>query len=215
MTYLEVVNKVLKRMRERTVTTVNQTAYSSMVGEFVNDAKKEIEGAWKWGANRSIKDITTADGTKTYAITGFGEDGEILSIWNDTSDHAVHKRGQAWFDRHNYTAPALEGDPFNFCFRGKDNNDDSEIELYPTPDGVYALKLNCYIPQAELEADTDTVNIPWRPLVLLARAMLVEEKGEDAGQSSGKLYKIADDSLADAISIDANRYPDELIWNEV
>ena len=41
-TYLEIVNDVLTRMRENNVTTVSQTATSTLVGKFVNDAKRQV-----------------------------------------------------------------------------------------------------------------------------------------------------------------------------
>ena len=42
MTYLELVNDVLVRLRETTVSTVTQTAYSSLIGKFVNDGKRQV-----------------------------------------------------------------------------------------------------------------------------------------------------------------------------
>ena len=36
MTYLELVNDVLVRLRESTVSTVGETTYSSLIGKFVN-----------------------------------------------------------------------------------------------------------------------------------------------------------------------------------
>jgi len=46
MTYLDVVNNVLRRMREEEVNSVSDTTYSKMVGDFVNDAKRIVENAW-------------------------------------------------------------------------------------------------------------------------------------------------------------------------
>ena len=48
MTYLQAVNKVLKRLRENTVSSVDETLYSRLVGEFVNDANRMVEDAWDW-----------------------------------------------------------------------------------------------------------------------------------------------------------------------
>jgi hypothetical protein len=48
MTYLELVNDVLVRLREPTVSTVIQTAYSSLIGKFINDAKRQVEDAFAW-----------------------------------------------------------------------------------------------------------------------------------------------------------------------
>ena len=46
MTYLNLVNNVLRRLREDVVTTVTNNTYSTMVGDFVNDAKELVETAW-------------------------------------------------------------------------------------------------------------------------------------------------------------------------
>ena len=59
MTYLELVNKVLIRLREDEVGSVNQTAYSKLVGEFVNDAARLVEDAWDWSALRTTLTVTT------------------------------------------------------------------------------------------------------------------------------------------------------------
>ena len=41
--YLTIVNEVLRRLREDEVSAVANTAYSKMVGDFVNDAKRIVE----------------------------------------------------------------------------------------------------------------------------------------------------------------------------
>ena len=46
MTYLDLVNNVLRRMREEEVSSVSESTYSKMAGDFVNDAKKLVEAAW-------------------------------------------------------------------------------------------------------------------------------------------------------------------------
>ena len=48
MTYLNVVNNVLKRLRERTVSTVGESTYSTLIATLVNDAKESVEAAWNW-----------------------------------------------------------------------------------------------------------------------------------------------------------------------
>jgi hypothetical protein len=49
-TYIQLVNEVLVRLREREVTSVNDTAYSKLIGRFVNDAKRQAEDAYNWNA---------------------------------------------------------------------------------------------------------------------------------------------------------------------
>ena len=53
MTYLNLVNNVLRRLREDEVSSVTDNTYSKMVGDFVNDAKKMVEDAWDWSALRT------------------------------------------------------------------------------------------------------------------------------------------------------------------
>ena len=60
MTYLNLVNNVLRRLREDEVTNVSESTYSKMVGDFVNDAKDLVETAWDWSALRTTLTITTA-----------------------------------------------------------------------------------------------------------------------------------------------------------
>jgi hypothetical protein len=51
MTYLEAVNSVLRRLREREVLSVSESAYSKLIGDFVNDARNEVETAWGWSGS--------------------------------------------------------------------------------------------------------------------------------------------------------------------
>ena len=215
MTYLEIVNEVLRRLRETTVTTYNQTTYSTMVGDFVNDAKNQVEQAWDWSCDRSILTVPTVASTQDYTLTGFGQDGKILSSYNDTQNSPLHPKSQAWMDHQNYTANSTSGSPCWYCFRGEDASQDAKIQVWPIPDGVYSLKFNCSIPQGELSNGETTIKIPWRPVVLLAVAMLAEEKGETGGASSARYFEMADKALADAIAYDAQRHPAEAIWYEI
>jgi hypothetical protein len=59
MTYLELVNDVLVRLRETSVSTVSETSYSSLIGKFVNDAKRQIEDAFAWNVLVQTITVTT------------------------------------------------------------------------------------------------------------------------------------------------------------
>lgn len=212
MTYLQIVNHVLRRLREDEVSSVSQTAYSTMVGDFVNDAKAQIEEAWDWNTLRSTVTVTTAQGTTEYALTGSGQKSRTIDAWNDTDDKMMSKVPQRWMDRMKYGTTIPQGSPYRYCYRGEDASDDLQIEVYPTPDGVYSLKYNLVIPQAELSADGTELAIPWRPVVLLTVAMLAEEKGETGSTTSARWFEMADKALDDAIAYDAGKHPDEFVW---
>jgi len=70
MTYLELVNDVLARLRETSVSTVTETTYSTLIGKFVNDAKRQIEDAFSWNVLGQTITVTTAASTAAYSLTG-------------------------------------------------------------------------------------------------------------------------------------------------
>ena len=61
--YLTLVNSVLRRLREDEVSAVANTAYSKMVGDFVNDAKIQVENAHDWSALRTTVVVSASSGT--------------------------------------------------------------------------------------------------------------------------------------------------------
>jgi hypothetical protein len=66
MTYLDLINNVLRRLREDTVDTANATDYSHLIGDLVNDAKKIVENSFDWTALRDSITVNTVSGTDTY-----------------------------------------------------------------------------------------------------------------------------------------------------
>ena len=86
MTYLQLVNNALRRLRENEVTTVNATTYSKMVGDFVNDAKTFVESAWDWSALRTTLTANTQEDVFNYVLTGSQNKIKVLHAYNDTSD---------------------------------------------------------------------------------------------------------------------------------
>jgi hypothetical protein len=78
MTYLELVNKVLTRLREDTVTTVDYNDYSTLIGEFVNDAKKEVESAWLWSCLTEYATVTADGVSGDFQIDGTLTDSRLV-----------------------------------------------------------------------------------------------------------------------------------------
>ena len=70
MTYIDLVNNVLRRLRETTVRTVSSNTYSALIGDLVNDAKDLVESAWDWSSLRTTLAINTSNGVYNYALTG-------------------------------------------------------------------------------------------------------------------------------------------------
>lgn len=217
MTYLQMVNNVLTRMRERTVSSVAQNTYSSLIGVLVNDAKREVEDAWDWSALRTTLSADTVASTFSYSLVGSQNKINVMQVLNDTDDVVMkYMDAKLMTEKLMMTPTATEGSPEFYSFNGIDANGDTIVDVYPIPDDVYTLRFNCTLRNPDLSLDTDELEIPTQPVLLLAWAKAIEERGEDAGVMTSSAYMTAQRSIADAVSLDAQtKHPEELIWNAI
>lgn len=215
MTYLDIVNKVLRRLREREVTSVSSTAYSKLIGDFVNDAKREVENAWEWSALRTTLTLTSSANMFNYELQTAQNNFSILDVVNDTSNTFMQYQSSAWFDNAflNQTAPT--GAPLYYNWNGFSSDGDATVDIYPVPNGVYSIRFNCVLRSTDVTTDSSTILVPHQPIVLLAWAKAIEERGEDGGASSMNAYAAGKASLADEIAFDAARRPEETVWCSV
>ena len=219
MTYIELVNSVLRRLRESEATTVqgigNSNSYARLIGDFVNEAKSQVENAWKWSALRHTLTATTVDGTFNYEIQGSQNNFQVLSVLNDTSDIVMLYKDADWFNEAFLLTNPQRGIPTFYNFNGVSANGDTQVDIYPIPDGAYTLRFNVVLRNVPLSGDSDPIEIPSRPVILLATAMAIEERGEDGGQQSMNAYAAAQSALADSVALDAGRHPEETVWYAV
>jgi hypothetical protein len=160
MTYLQVVNNVLKRLREPTVITVEDTPYSSMLGVFVNDAKREVEDAHDWNVLSHTITATTQQGIYNYTLTDAGTRFRIIDVLNDTQDVEVRYAPTKWMNKQFLLAEAQQSAPVYYNCNGVDANNDTQVDVFPIPDKEYALRFNLIIPQAELTQDSTKILVP-------------------------------------------------------
>ncbi len=215
MTYLDLINKVLIRLRETTVATPTDTDYAQLVGYLVNDAKSIVQSAWDWAALRTTKTITAYSGDNTYTITGSGGDYKFLDCYNDTSNFRLKLLTQNEMNNLINLNTAASSAPEYFSLSGLDSNGDQNIIVYPTPDATYTLKFDMVIREAELEDATDETALPFRPIVMYAWAMATRERGETGGTAAQEIFGLADRALGDAIALEATKYQQELLWRPV
>jgi len=212
MTYLNLVNNVLRRMREEEVTSVQDNTYAKMVGDFVNDAKRIVEDAWDWSALRTTLTITTTDDIFNYVLTGSQDRIKELNVINDTSNIIMEYRTAKYFDEQYLVQDPVKGSPKFFTYNGVDSDGDTQIDVYPKPDGVYTLRFNCVLRGVDLSTDTDKLLVPSMPVIHLAIALLARERGETGGTSAPEYFNIANQYLSDAIALDAQKHPEETIF---
>ena len=219
MTYLELVNAVLRRLRESEVSTVqgvgNSNAYARLIGDFVNEAKAQIENAWDWSSLRTTLAVNTTPNVFSYELNGTKNNFEILDVWNDTHDIEMKPKSASWFNAEFLTAAPQTGQPVFYNFNGVSADGDAQVDVYPIPDGVYSLLFNVSMRNSVLSDDSDVIYVPSRPVILLATAMAIEERGEDGGQQSINSYQLAQSAISDEIAYDAARHPEDTIWYSV
>jgi len=229
MTYINIMNNVLRRLREEEVTTVNQSTYSKMAGDFINDAKTMVEQAADWSGLRTTTSVFIVADDNVYSLAGSGDDVKVMSAYSyvtaSGSGPGNHLQYQTkdWFNDQQYidrslviaAEGGLTGKPLYYTFDGLDDNGDTQIRLYPMPDASYGGRFQLVKRQGDLTSNDDKLLVPAQPVIHLAVALLARERGETGGTSTAEYFAIADKYLSDAIAIDAAKHPEEMIFRTI
>jgi len=210
MTYLEIVNKVLLRLRETQVETVAENTYSALVGELVNVTKREIEDSWNWSCLRTTLAATTTAALFNYVLVGAGTRFRVLDVVNDTTNIFLQNKSSGWFEQQLLMATVQTGSPAYYNFNGVDQYGDTQVDVFPVPDAGYDLYFNIVMPQDDFTTDVEEVKIPYTLLIEGTLSRALSERGEDGGyQDQEARYR---NMLADLIAIEAGSRPEETVW---
>jgi hypothetical protein len=212
MNYVQLVNSVLRRLRETEVSSVSDNAYSKLIGEFVNDAKRQVEDAYAWNALSETLSASTTDGIFNYVLEGSGQRFRMIDVLNDTSNSVVQNATTRWMNEQFLLTSVQKGSPSYYNFNGTNSNGDTQVDLFPIPDGTYEIRFNVIKPQVTLVSDADVLLVPSEPVIFNAVARAIAERGEDGGILAGEMAFIYNQSLADAIAIESGRYIEESAW---
>lgn len=215
-TFLELVNDVLVRLREPEVSTVNENVLSKLVGKFVNDAKRQVEDSYDWNALTTTLTADTTNNIFNYVLVGTGSRFKVIEVYDQSNKYHLSSKGslemtQLFIGSNTPT----KGKPTFYNFNGVDNNGDTQVDLYPIPDGVYQIFFNIYQPQDKLVSDATKMLVPEEPVILLALARALVDRGEDGGLSNSEAYAMYKSSLSDSIAIEQSRYEELDSWDWV
>lgn len=210
MTYLQLVNKILIRLRENEVTSVQDNPYSKLIGEFVNIVKREVEDSWNWQALRNTITANTENQAFSYTLTGTDTRIRISDVINDTTNQVLEYRSSAWFNKQFLLIPPETGEPYYYNLNGISEAGEVQVDLYPVPDGLYAVRFNLFQPEPDLVADGDTVRTPYQIIVEGAVARAISERGDDGGytEQEQRYNRI----LSDYIAMEAGTRTEETTW---
>jgi hypothetical protein len=195
-------------LREPTVATVTATSYSTLIGKFVNDAKRQIEDAFAWNVLGTTITVTTSNGTYSYALTGSGQKFQVIDVLNTTSNIGMKNIDFASMNRKQNFSTPVSGIPSEYAFDGVNGSYDTKVNIYPRPDGVYTIPFSLSVPQATLTLDQTVVLVPDVLVVQNAYARALVERGEDGGLSSSEAFLLYKSMLSDYIALEGTRYPE-------
>ena len=219
MTYREVINEVLIRLRETPIASdwsgsINDSStvsdYNKVIGALVNDAKRSIESYHDWQILRETVNITTVADTKNYSLSS-GQEFKIIDVINNATGNELLQVSRAYLNRERYPT-ASTGEPHYYGFNGADSSNNLKVDLSPTPNKAEIISFDIVKYQDALTTASTVVKIPTKPLILGAFARALSERGEDGGTQSSIAAQEAASSISQAIMMDAGNTQFESDW---
>ena len=221
MTYLDLMNNVLDRLREERITAgqLDSNPYFRSIGAHVNDAKRQVENAWQWSMLRFDESVPLVQGQTLVELPESADNNYVIHritcYEKGTTDVASVLRWRSddrvWYN--NLSNNVQQNTPAYYAsiYPGAPNGN-QRIEIFQPCDREYDLLVHGWRNQAPLEAEDDILQVPSFPVYSLATALASRERGETGAINTGELFSIAQSALSDAIAYDSARYPEELDW---
>ena len=219
MTYRELINEVLIRLREDTISTdwsgnINDSTtvsdYHKLIGGMVNDAKRSVENYHDWLVLRETVDITTVAGTKNYNLSS-GQEFKIVDAINNTTGTQLVQVSRSYLNSVKYPTDPT-GEPHYYGFNGADSSNNLKIDLSPVPTNAETISFDIIKYQDDLTTASTTLKVPSKPVVLHSWARAIAERGEDGGTQSSIAAEEANQALKQAIMLDSGNTQYESDW---
>jgi len=232
MTILQIINRVLRRLREDTVASLNETSYSYMLCEMLNDVHQEML-EHDWSSMDHVVDVPVDAAQRVLDLTRTEADGgDVANSSRVTKTDSMLRWGagypQAWiFD----TSSDPEGDQLIYLSveemenlyqsdRDHTNADTAyfslglspdragwEMTIWPTPTESAHIRLKFWTPEDAVDPDTDasrTLLVPDRPLILGLVMLALNERGEEMGEPGNIAERRYYEAFGQAVEADMN-----------
>ena len=206
MTYRELINEVLIRLREDTIATdwsgaindsTNVPAYHKVIGSLINDAKRGVEERHDWLNLRETVDISTVASTKNYNLSS-GQEIKILDAINNNTGLHLHQVSKQYINTVKYPTDDT-GEPLYYAFNGSDSSNNLKIDLSPVPTEAHTLSFDIVKPQSELTLAATVLKIPSKPVILGAWARAISERGEEGDTHSSLMAQETGEGIKQAM----------------
>lgn len=234
-TFIQLINLVGRNVRRSggavaAYTTLDADSGEIIIQEAINEAKRQVEDAWKWRSLRTTITFPSIASTASYDTSSLSVVSSDPSVTNDRSylvydalrrpqffdvttslagfrlKVLTHDEAVAW-RRYGTNDVSIPGEVAVY------NNGSGLVCVFPqAPSGVRNYSFEAVVPQEDLDATTDTLTVPYRPVVLAATALALEERGEEFGNAAQRYWDRFESALASAIAsdmedADATAYP--------
>jgi hypothetical protein len=188
-TQLTIVNNVLRRLREDTVSSVADSAYAKLIATFVNDGIDEVVSAFQWTALEHTINVAIASGTRVYDLSAtVAQGGNVDNSDSPTNERSMllwdrYNRAQAWifdsssdtqYNNRMYYIPPEEleelyqldrdqaqEDAFYFTLTMNSDGDGYSMTVWPEPNATRHVRIRFWTPQDDLAVDgtDDSTNV--------------------------------------------------------
>ena len=216
MTYLELVNEVLARLRQDEIPAIigEDDEAAKMVIKLVNDAKTKVENAWDWNALRYDWDLVMTPSQAEYVLTDSSTYVKIMEVSNDTKGYFMRQASTSDIKRKSF-GNSPNGFSDRFSVDGANTSRDVTIKFWPSPANADSVTVTGWKNQPRLELDDDVLIVPELPVIYEALAMAARERGEVGGQTALEIFGMAKKYLEDAVALDAALSPLDTVWYQV
>jgi len=219
MTFRELINEVLIRLREDTITTdwsgdINDsstiTDYQKVIGSLINDSKRNIETYHDWLVLRETVDVATVNGTRNYNLSS-GQEIKILNVINQDTGNNLVQVSRQYMNSTRYPSEN-SGEPMYYSFNGADSSNNLKVDLEPKPASSQTLSFDIVKYQDEFTLAATTLKIPSKPVILGAWARAISERGEDGGTNVSVAAAETSDAISQAVMLDSGNTQYESEW---
>jgi len=219
MTFRELINEVLIRLREDTIATdwsgnINDsttiTDYQKVIGSLINDSKSNIEAYHDWLVLRETVDVSTVVDTRNYNLSS-GQEIKVIDVMNQ--DQGTHLNQVSRQTMNTYRYPTEQsGDPVYYAFNGVDSSNNLKIDLEPKPNKAQTISFDIVKYQDPLKLAATVIKIPEKAVILGAWMRAVSERGEDGGTQTSVITMEYKEMLNQSIMLDSGNTQYESDW---
>lgn len=216
MNFLTIVNKVLLKLRKTALTSSNFStdSYGLLIQQFVNESKKQVEDGWNWSMLRQTATVTLDGTNHKFVLPDITQRSRSLDAWNTTKQSQMFQVAQDKMRALLQSTSQPTGDALWYTLVDDSTQTDNSVvaSVYPYKTSGQVLEFFFLTPQDDLADFDDNLYIPEQPVIDLAYAFAVGERGEDGGITFTEAYSKYETSLAQAIAIDSQRQFESADW---